>query len=520
MTLPEERGLSLSISDLENGIDPVFLTMVLHKERLLPEAIHKVVSCMSQQGFKRRRICEYLFTQIPSYVSLENFVSVLDKCGYASLSALVLVNSYKWNSAYMCSPKPTDGSSRAYGLYSNIKRLINNAQLENSGLFLRKMADRCYSEMEREIDPLRKQKLADNCVAIISAETDIIAITFDRSLCRHVLFTQLERLRRQTSNTLISDLGFYGRLANAYAIAGEYDMCEQMLDEAKCKAYITGPCIEFVILIYMIVYVILWEFEVFPTHVNRSKLLTWCRVGLKCVEEDFVANKNHLKRILMLRMALCLLGLGNRTTVIENCPVDEVCIAEAKLILANFDQYWDGIETRREMIYNVARARLCELEKFPIDALKYLSLAHKLAKKGKFKEKVYIKTYYKTIFCRESCLRYQIQPCSTYFDQNTRNSRGHNFANVCKRSRTETCEGVYREMKIQRNANTADIVTSQRAIQSSVQSQNKLQYVQGQNTFCQVNSKCMQKENHVDAAAEFWPFSLERSPPSGDSNPD
>ncbi|XP_053395269.1 uncharacterized protein LOC123544234 isoform X3 [Mercenaria mercenaria] len=535
MTLPEERGLSLNLYDLKKYMDPVMVAVVLHQGQFLPQSTYRDVMNMFQKGITRERICEYLIKQLPSAVSLHILTRVLDKCGYRNLSTLLVFNSYKWNSAYTCVSNPSSYSNlRAYTLYINIKRLVNNGQLNKPRRFLRKMANRCYVTMTKETDPRRKQSLADQCIAIIGAETDIIAITFDKTLCRHVLFTQMKRVSRETSNTLISDLVYYGRLANAYAIAGNYKMCEQILYQAKCKAYITGPCIEFVHLAYIITYTTLWQFEKYPTPELKSDLLMWGRIGLKYIEEDFVDNKNQWRRNLLLRMVLCLVGLGNRATVIQNCPIDESCITEAKTLFEEFDKYWDGTEKRRRMFYYVAKARLCELEERHLDSLQYLKLAYVTSMKGNFEETKYISAYYHKLIeterNTESRRRENMKLCDQiYFNPNE-----------CRAQKE-----VYHDHEVKREEDHIiktlkypDIAVIKRQTNqmfSSPQSARRFQPIEGSNVSQSI--QCFKTEfkmegiiskQHQETDLSLTKYSgddryfpsLERSPPSGDSQPD
>ncbi|XP_053395270.1 uncharacterized protein LOC123544234 isoform X4 [Mercenaria mercenaria] len=447
MTLPEERGLSLNLYDLKKYMDPVMVAVVLHQGQFLPQSTYRDVMNMFQKGITRERICEYLIKQLPSAVSLHILTRVLDKCGYRNLSTLLVFNSYKWNSAYTCVSNPSSYSNlRAYTLYINIKRLVNNGQLNKPRRFLRKMANRCYVTMTKETDPRRKQSLADQCIAIIGAETDIIAITFDKTLCRHVLFTQMKRVSRETSNTLISDLVYYGRLANAYAIA----------------------------------------------------------------------------------------GLGNRATVIQNCPIDESCITEAKTLFEEFDKYWDGTEKRRRMFYYVAKARLCELEERHLDSLQYLKLAYVTSMKGNFEETKYISAYYHKLIeterNTESRRRENMKLCDQiYFNPNE-----------CRAQKE-----VYHDHEVKREEDHIiktlkypDIAVIKRQTNqmfSSPQSARRFQPIEGSNVSQSI--QCFKTEfkmegiiskQHQETDLSLTKYSgddryfpsLERSPPSGDSQPD
>ena len=105
------------------------------------------------------------------------------------------------------------------------------------------------------------------------------------------------------------------------------------------------------------------------------------------MEEDEDARK-FWKRMFILRMVYCLLGIGNRANVISRFVKDHKSIVEAQKLLAEFDQVWTGIDTRREMFYCVARSRLCEYLDHIEEALLYIGRAKRLAVEGCFAEKI------------------------------------------------------------------------------------------------------------------------------------
>ncbi|WAQ99225.1 LOW QUALITY PROTEIN: hypothetical protein MAR_023598 [Mya arenaria] len=214
------------------------------------------------------------------------------------------------------------------------------------------------------IDELKmmRQILADKCVAVIGAEIDAIAITFDKGLFKKEIFTKMKSLASMTSNTLLTDVVIFA--ANAHAIAGHFDESRKMLEAARCKAVHIGLCRELVFMFYIEVQLKLHKFERTPTVDERQAISLLGRMGLECVEQD--GNKTW-RRSFVLRMVFCLLDLGNKANVIENCPVDEACIVEAKELLADIDRNWT--EARRKMLYYIARGRIAELTKQYQDCL-------------------------------------------------------------------------------------------------------------------------------------------------------
>ena len=58
--------------------------------------------------------------------------------------------------------------------------------------------------------------------------------TSTQHLC---FFEKNKMLTAQTSNTLLTDGVYYGRLANANAIAGRFEKCNGIQQVARCRAY-------------------------------------------------------------------------------------------------------------------------------------------------------------------------------------------------------------------------------------------------------------------------------------------
>ncbi|XP_053383958.1 uncharacterized protein LOC123564993 [Mercenaria mercenaria] len=281
--------------------------------------------------------------------------------------------------------------------FRNLKRMVHDAQFQNPRLALRQLANRFVDQMQNETNPVRRQLLADKCIAIIGTEIDAIAITFDKRLHEHDVFTQMKQLVSETSNTSITDVVYFGRLANANSIAGNFHNSEDMLTEARCRAYNTGPCLELVNMLYTEVYVKLWEFEKYPSEKLRKQLMMWGRIGIESLEHEDVDTKTFWRRMFILRMAFCLLGIGNRANVIENCPVDKDCLSQARNLLSDIDRTWYGIETRRKMFYFVAKARLGELTNSITECIENIKVARKLANDGHFEEIKFIAEYYEKV---------------------------------------------------------------------------------------------------------------------------
>ncbi|XP_052811990.1 uncharacterized protein LOC128239403 [Mya arenaria] len=418
MTEQEVEALIQCREELAETIDPMYVAIVMRDNNCLQEEVLNEVIASQKRNSLEEMPFSVLFSHLPSNVSLSKFVQNLDMCGYKKTAARLFLTFLKINNEVVTHVSKTAAGQRpmVHKFFRNLKRMVHDAQFKNPRTALRELALRYVEKMSSERDDMKRQMLADKCIAVIGAEIDAIAITFDTSLHRGEPFTQMKSLTTETSNTLITDVVYFGRLANAHSIAGRFDDSENMLRAARCKAYNIGPCLELVNMLYIEVYVRLWQFEHKPSKELRQALLMWGRIGLESLEEEDVDTKRLWRRMFILRMVFCLLGLGNRANLITNCPVDEACMQEARDLLSDVYKNWYGIEARRKMFYFVARARLLELDGQFTGCLETLACAKVVAEEGHFEEKRFIVDFIDKVKGNVyACIRPKITQCSETF---------------------------------------------------------------------------------------------------------
>ncbi|XP_052796892.1 uncharacterized protein LOC128229192 [Mya arenaria] len=395
MTEVEVQSLDMCKEEIILLIDPYFVSATLCREYPQFEPVHQVIHELELTN-DRKDVSEVLISHLPQHICLKDFVFILKECGYTALAAELLRSRLKLDAVKTLKHihRSTSGQ-RPWISKMNfvLKNKVDDAMFTNPRLALRQIRDRFILKMQNESDEDRRQFLADKCVAVIGAEIDAIAITFDKGLCEGAVFTEMKSLTHATSNTLLTDGVYLGRLANANAIAGRFNESTHMIKAALCNAFSIGPCFELVFMIYNAVQVMLYSFENSPTAENRRALLLFGNIGLQYAEQEISESKMMWRRSYVLRMVFCLLGLGNKASVIKNCPVDATCIVEAKTLLADIEKNLTGIETRREMLYYVAKARLAELTQQHQDCLDNLRISQNLAIEGHFGELRFISDY-------------------------------------------------------------------------------------------------------------------------------
>lgn len=268
--------------------------------------------------------------------------------------------------------------------FKNLKRLVHNAQFKDPRIFFRKQARLLQNQIQHERAESKRQFLSDKYIALLGAEIDAIAITYDVTLPDQDIFTELKSLAVNSTDASISEVVFFGRKANALAIAKKFSEGEDMVKQAHCCANFTGPCLEIANMIYIDVYFKLWQFEQTPTTELKESLLYEGSKGLWALSEEEEEIRNLWKRMFLLRMIFCLVGLSNKGRCIPGCVICEEDVDRAEKYMNEIDL--KDIEARREMLYYIAKARIKQLRRMFDEANTEIDRAEAIAQSGNFKE--------------------------------------------------------------------------------------------------------------------------------------
>jgi hypothetical protein len=402
MTPRERNVLYFYKHEIRSSINPADVALKLYRYGVLTGSSYSKITDILATGIAKERVSDYLLENIPYYMNLEYFVSVLHECGDRKLACHLFLTYI--SRSFRSIPRSTSGQRPVVReLFRNLKHMVHDARFENSRSALRQMANRFIGQMQRETNHMRQQLLADKCVAIIAAEIDAMSIKFDENrIHEHDVFMQMKKLVAETSNTSLSDIVYLSRLAYTKSIAGNFHESEDILLEARCKAIYTCPCLELVNMFYIEVYCKLWEFEKNPSEGLQKQLMMWGRVGLQILENEDEDTKTLWRRMFILRMVFCLIGLGNRANIIESCVVDTERLIEAQSLLSLIDCTGSSVETRIKMFFCTARARLNDLSDNINECIDDITEARKLANEGNFEELKSIVEYHEQIINRVS----------------------------------------------------------------------------------------------------------------------
>lgn len=251
---------------------------------------------------------------------------------------------------------------------------------------------RIRQRIELEKNDGRQQNMYDRYIALKAAEIDALTNRTDDIDPYGGAFSDIEEVLDRSSNPSISRVLLYGRKADVLSSLGRPEEGRCMLKEGFTYANSTDTCIESVDMVYKSVVFRLSELEEDPSNLLlKEKLLAEASRGLHELNEENEDVKIFWKRLFVLRMIYCHLGIGKRCRIFPNFEISKQSLKEAERLLS-LDPLED-LEHRRQMMYGVAKARLQELQGDLSSAVETLSRVLEIAKEGNYTEMPMISDY-------------------------------------------------------------------------------------------------------------------------------
>ena len=132
-----------------------------------------------------------------------------------------------------------------------------------------------------------------------------------------------------------------------------------------------------------------------PSKNLQQEILKAAEVNLNILEEEPDEEINLFwKRMILLRMTFCLLGLDYKGSPIAGLIPDKYQTVKAKTLLTDVYKLRKGIDVRRQMAYDVAQVRVAELENSTTLDLELLNNVTKdYDTGGNYGETTFIKQY-------------------------------------------------------------------------------------------------------------------------------
>ncbi|OWF46167.1 uncharacterized protein LOC110456086 [Mizuhopecten yessoensis] len=439
----EKHALELVKTQVSAKLDPFPVLKELLDRQIINGDQYSLFLKDASRGNGDTMLWYELFEHLQKWCSFLTLIDILMKTGQSGLAQILLDSIKRGNDDRGITRVhriQTDNQKSIRLFFKNLKSQVHDARFGKPREALRMLAKSYHDKLRREVDASRKHYLADKLVAILGVEIDAHAITFDDNLSRHGLFDELKSLVHDSSNTMMTDVSYYGRLANANAIGGRFSEGKYMLMKAQCSASNFTACLEVANMYYIQVYVLLWEFEATHSQKLKQSLIEIATKGMASLQEEDNEIRILWTRMFLLRMIFCLLGIGNRANILPGFSPSQEDVMQALNLLQKlrWEGIWKGIETRREMFFWVAMSRLNALRGDITEAQSNVDRARQLARSGKFKEVTFIDSYSKELERVASNALYEIKSQEEHWHPEsttaTRSCSGNEFSSDLNRS--------------------------------------------------------------------------------------
>jgi hypothetical protein len=389
---------------LESNVDPIMVLDGLYQHGYLSGNQRKIIYEISRTNQDRTYIWKALLLLIPGSCELECVLNVLLDAGYSEIAMAI---GQKLRMSIVPSAQDLrihrtntgDSSQRfAQKLFMNFKINTHNNAFVNPRTYCHEESQKYKIQLEgyNGVDDDVRRGIADKYAACLLAEIDSHIMLYTRQFPTCDLIKRLKLLIPETSNSNITQLSYDSRLAMSCALAGKEGEAEDHLQSAMGLSFFIGRCVEISNLLYIYVFSLLSAYEKCPTQKLRDKIIHIAELGLQSVEDETDSIREFWVRIFTLRIVYCLLGLSYRGDPIYGIIIHRFNIRKAKQLLTDIDKQWEKMESRRKIMYYVAKARIAELEHnygYIDSVLHFLSLAINIGNEGEYGETQFVKLY-------------------------------------------------------------------------------------------------------------------------------
>lgn len=270
--------------------------------------------------------------------------------------------------------------------------MFHDGQFHDPLQFCRALSANMKMKWKNESNGKRKLLYADNCEYLQILELDTIMSNYDISKFDEKLFQRIHSFSNQTTSAPTFDALCCVRKSLTRAYAAEFAAAEDLANYAKFLAEFGSAPVEYANVLYYIILCKLCRIQHSPTTKLKESLLKDGERALSMLISDPSDEKNLVtKRVILLRMAFCLLGIGLNGNVSPNYQVSQSDLEKAETFLAEIEM--TGVVARRKMFHYITQSRVYELRGYLWVALKTMSQASSVAKNGHFEEAGVIDSY-------------------------------------------------------------------------------------------------------------------------------
>ncbi|KAK3580884.1 hypothetical protein CHS0354_008169 [Potamilus streckersoni] len=246
-------------------------------------------------------------------------------------------------------------------LAHKLKNLSHDGDVDT----FRQINERINRKFERyKLRPDRHIKdnmeLADMRFVALEAEVSLRRVQYDVSLCESDIFKDMLEILPFTTNPTVSSMTYLARYASAKSMMESLEAGLGYLNYSKQHAEMLQPCKETGMVFYIEINLLSQIYEKNPVPDLKKQILQRTELAISHfnTEEEF---GNDFHRMLLLKKVFCQLGIGlfgKRIAGVEVDSEDTIC-AESYLSYLEQPDIWNEMESRRKMLFFIAKCELC-----------------------------------------------------------------------------------------------------------------------------------------------------------------
>ncbi|KAL3847897.1 hypothetical protein ACJMK2_018788 [Sinanodonta woodiana] len=389
--------------------DPVALCCALREFKVIEESLLTTVVQMVAH-FNIDSVWDLIFKELPKRCTVFELENALAVAGYKDIAerlqrlASTFLGQRGINSHVPCSEQKREGLQL---FFKRLKREIYNG---TDYSFLKDMSN----HMERILfsnSPQKGKITPDKYVITLAVMLDspieenelfIHGLTNEERFMRQDIISKLHKVISKTPNQYISSMFLFPRMAIENALTKDFQRGEESVDIALQHASLVCNCVEKADMYYRIVHFYHRMYEFTQSENALKRLLEYGTCGIRCLERETEEVGHQWKRLFLLRMILCLLGMSTECREIRNRIYCRHNVAYASEYLAKVDEAWEGIERKAMLLYFMAKTRLYDLQDRIDVALHYAKDLKRTAEENKSKHLVFVVEYVHSLELRRS----------------------------------------------------------------------------------------------------------------------
>ncbi|XP_053389835.1 uncharacterized protein LOC128552793 [Mercenaria mercenaria] len=201
-------------------------------------------------------------------------------------------------------------------------------------------------------------EMADIKFTALDAQIEARRLKYDTSLTDSEVFVQMEKVIKFTSDPTVSSMTYLARLGSALSMKTTLDNGLVYLQYAREHSERVLPCKDTGMVYYIEINLLSQKYEQNPTEEMKKEVIKTTERAIAQFSNEADDIRKDYERMLMLKMAYCYLGLSLFGKRINDVKVSDGDRQSAKKCndFIEIPDIWERMESRRKMLYHIAKA--------------------------------------------------------------------------------------------------------------------------------------------------------------------